>query len=1801
GNIVEAIASLRRWKKQLGRAAEMGISLPDGSVLLMALEGATKQITEGNKDISFKLNMAKNELGLPHKPTLSNVLTYSDHIAAELQQVIPFNKEQTAKLKAASADSGSPTSSAPSPSGKGQGQKQPCKFWLTDEGCWRGANCKYGHVFQSKEDKSDKRARCWSCGATTHRQADCPTRRGGKRGKKDSGGALNSNLGIYSYGNECDFGAPYATGPSVYDLYHLPNLNSGEVRELAEQFLAKIKRLAPVQAQTDDAVMDLELLLRSQGFEQHQGMALLDSGASHAYRAPRTVEETRTAKRVRVQLADGRAVYPRQNPGGTLLSEEEGGGTILPLGSLVESLGCRLEWTRRHGLRVHHPRYGLLPTKLIGNTPVLRETEALQLIADMEQVEMDKLEANVTEGAIRTLSVDEAPATWLDHLEEFISKGDRACLRRMLLDEESPVKALSEQEVTSLLGVEERLLLSDDAGAHYLKALPVNRAMRKRLLRTRWVVHLYNGDEQGPEFARAESDDVTVIRMDMKDSKAYDLRFANGAVRALMWAAARGQIEAVLGAPPRGTEHSSLLFKRMMLLWLVANSGAALDALCAPSFTLELPTWHHFWTSSAWLSFRDELRFLKYHSVACQGNLYFLASSLEMSDGLDVDEAMRSDMRRHEAVLSKLIGNRELNAKDLEYWQRHINNNHLPYDVPFPDEEEEEIEPELDPFEEDEGVAVPDEEEDDEQKEMNKRFQKIYEGIGDNLEYQTLHFAVPMNTRTSKEVRSKIQQIYLQLRQHGLPLVRIHSDRGLELKAKETRAWMADRDILATTGESQQPQQNGRAEALVRTIKRRVKTLLRSAGLPMACWPSAAEFSARRQRDLALGNYEDKDLPYGAPTHVKYKRFGEGGRYDLLERWKEGVFVGYSNDVARGRVVRHSDGSYTTSVHIRPYLIDTEDLVEFGPHEVEVPVPERRVRGKASVAQLLQEPINDLDRAAKKYIDEGKYDLGTVVELWEMLRSKARRTTRNAQGEGLQWMVGQYTHGGQCGVVNDTNAYPFVTLYLVKAFKELTGVNDFTSLLITEVAYGWKQTPDPTASKMSGDNYRTGDGDEGGYTNYNLETTAGDDHIYSKDFFHDLDINEAVLFLVKEAEGEKRQRTQQISEELPQLQEDVLGRLKERREWLQEFLAEEEILAEEIGVVGESINEEIMGINDVVRDLIQDVEKQVTEVEKKCESLYLRVANVDDDKEIGDIEEYLANLKEDLEVTLDVPLDQVKHNLDRWVEPMAKELANLEEKTGAIERWSIAEARKLESEGRLILIPGKVVCTVKPPAPLGPGSPPSTTPRWKRKARVVICGNLAGQSHDPNDLFAAGASVEGLRLALAIAVSMGWCVASTDVSAAFLQAKWPRDRPTYGVLPPKVLQQAGLVEHGVVFIVRRALYGLRASPALWAAHRTEVLEKLSVDTKEGSILVTYVDDLLYLAARDIITSLHEKIGSIWPCSELEFATEGLRYLGMELVQEESTVTLSQEAYVDNLVRLHGLDPLSKAGLPCPKEWLQDEDFNDVAENFNEEELKRAQKVTGECLWLAYRTRPDILFVTNYLAAMTSRKPVKVYNVGLKVISYLNATAGLKLKVACSHSRTNAVRRSRTNAVHSRTDAVHSRTDAVHSRTDAVHSRTVRGVTSEGAFSRFQGSSGWVLRCVLCPLRREKLWLLDDDAGSDPGVVESRGTTASGYVRLRGGTPRRIELRAASRIYDVHGPGAPTRRCPTKDVHRQSGSRQPPERIYWKLENPPFANSSFVCSGQGEGWTCDCGTHRGRRSASRPSDEDAFEGKVDPPA
>eukprot|EP00439_Symbiodinium_sp_Y106_P082366 s11_g21.t1 len=98
---------------------------------------------------------------------------------------------------------------------------------------------------------------------------------------------------------------------------------------------------------------------------------LLDSGATHPVIPFR--EELGGLEKVSVTLAgDGKQQWLRTK-GGTLVVPPSPGGpggaeppqSIVPLGALVESLGCSVTWSKRRGLRVVHPRLGLLKTGVL--------------------------------------------------------------------------------------------------------------------------------------------------------------------------------------------------------------------------------------------------------------------------------------------------------------------------------------------------------------------------------------------------------------------------------------------------------------------------------------------------------------------------------------------------------------------------------------------------------------------------------------------------------------------------------------------------------------------------------------------------------------------------------------------------------------------------------------------------------------------------------------------------------------------------------------------------------------------------------------------------------------------------------------------------------------------------------------------------------------------------------------------------------------------------------------------------------------------------------------------------------------------------------------------------------------------------------------------------------------------------------------------------------------------------------------------------------------------------------------------
>lgn len=93
---------------------------------------------------------------------------------------------------------------------------------------------------------------------------------------------------------------------------------------------------------------------------------LLDSGASHAMRKASEKEYLKGIP-IRVTLAGEDVRDMKQNIQGTVLVKDNGAEVqpIVPLGTIIEELNCRLQW-KRGSLRLHHPTKGYI--KVIPST-----------------------------------------------------------------------------------------------------------------------------------------------------------------------------------------------------------------------------------------------------------------------------------------------------------------------------------------------------------------------------------------------------------------------------------------------------------------------------------------------------------------------------------------------------------------------------------------------------------------------------------------------------------------------------------------------------------------------------------------------------------------------------------------------------------------------------------------------------------------------------------------------------------------------------------------------------------------------------------------------------------------------------------------------------------------------------------------------------------------------------------------------------------------------------------------------------------------------------------------------------------------------------------------------------------------------------------------------------------------------------------------------------------------------------------------------------------------------------------------
>ncbi|CAE7333336.1 RE1, partial [Symbiodinium sp. KB8] len=892
-----------------------------------------------------------------------------------------------------------------------------------------------------------------------------------------------------------------------------------------------------------------------------------------------------------------------------------------------------------------------------------------------------------------------------------------------------------------------------------------------------------------------------------------------------------------------------------------------------------------------------------------------------------------------------------------------------------------------------------DQEEDDEEVEKAskgdpQRYEDDLDMTGPELVNLVFAAAIPDNKSTT--VLEMIQDVILYCSALNIPVFRFHCDRGMEFYAKATRQWLKYHGIRFTTSEGGLHQQNGVVENAVKYVKQRARTLLHGAKLPQRLWPQAVAMAAAAQRATALG-YETKlAAPFGARVLVRKREYGgsaePGKPDDLAPRWVEGSYLGLSETVRRGHVIYVVDKEtekFIHTVHVRTDLVEPEitDIVE-----AELPgPPSRRLRSKAAGSgdvvsiSKAQTVVSDDDLRAQT---EALKDSWSQEEAENLCVQIALMLGPNEK------IFGAFRHGGAVGLTKATFERQWAAEFLVKTFVMKCPDAEFTSLYVS--VNSQRDLHIDSNNMMGKNNYlypvampRRGgdlwveisDGDVVRGKVTEMMDGRGVPHygcILPLEQGHITMFNPHRRHAVRSWKGLRVVLvgyTPGVIRKLPGTDREVLSNLgfpisPEGEELIPEVAirafsvcpgaqrdfqkgVEEEPWADHdpsnrTCEKGESSSEEEM-INDEFATLVREEEVEhwdmflpleqgdpnVVPKAKIASSGGVINMNKVEVTYTHNIESLLSSLSSPLAIVHTVEPKEAQDNFGKWLPAVKKELSSFDHtvtKRCARDPQVIDDIRS----GRAKVVPMKIVYTVKPP---NEGS----SEWFRRKARIVACGNMMAASGEDN--YAAAAPAEVVRSSLAISSRRGWDAGVIDITSAFLQTPLSKVDCRFRVFgqPPRALIREGLCEEHELWEFTHAVYGLRESPKWWGEFRDSTLANLVVEIEgrkvtlvrcrvESSwwklvedsavigVIVIYVDDILICSTNSVIAAVANSIKELWSTSPLAMASEGaIKFLGLEIEKIEGGFAVSQADYIAELLRIHNVKGTQRDLIPVSRE------------------------------------------------------------------------------------------------------------------------------------------------------------------------------------------------------------------------------------------------------------------------------------------
>ena len=245
------------------------------------------------------------------------------------------------------------------------------------------------------------------------------------------------------------------------------------------------------------------------------------------------------------------------------------------------------------------------------------------------------------------------------------------------------------------------------------------------------------------------------------------------------------------------------------------------------------------------------------------------------------------------------------------------------------------------------------------------------------------------------------------------------------------------------------------------------------------------------------------------------------------------------------------------------------------------------------------------------------------------------------------------------------------------------------------------------------------------------------------------------------------------------------------------------------------------------------------------------------------------------------------------------------------------------------------------------------------KARLVARGFEDSETNLRTD--SPTCSKMNLRIIMAIAASKKWKINSLDIQAAYLQGKIV-ERDIF--LKPPVEANTNCL-----WKLKKCVYGLNEAARMWYLRLSTELINLGMKKskydeaifywhrhgKLQGVLSAHVDDFFWAGTKMFKEEILEKLTKTFKISSE--SQDSFKYLGIQVKQDGNKIILNQEAYAKDL------KPIVK------------EDNPDPTREVTKAERLALRQTTGQLMWLANQSRPDVAFDACYLSNSIAKAKV----------------------------------------------------------------------------------------------------------------------------------------------------------------------------------------------------------------------------------